>query len=85
MKLGDPRYSQVTTLIDQLFYEAARIDKKSTDVYAQAQVIGTMKYLVRLLFLSLKDGDYLEDSVPAIMARVLDEIGQQEVMAKLNS
>lgn len=85
MKYDDPRREKVDEYLNKIFDEARRVDRDYPDVMAMARVHGLVKYFITALYADLDERSYLVDFLPEKLEKMLEEIGHEEVMRKLES
>lgn len=85
MKYDDNRKQRVTDLLDKLIEEARRIDRNDPNAYAIASVHGLIKYYVPMMFAELDDNHIYVNLLPQALEDMIEELGNEEVMKKLES
>jgi len=81
----DPRSERVKKLIKKLFDEASEVDKRTPNVYAGAMRDGFVKYFLLALYQSLDEDSMFVDHFPNSLQNLINEIGETEVIKKLES
>jgi len=81
----DPRAVRVRNLIGRLHEEVKMVNERSPDVFAGAMRDGFVHYFLNSLYTSLPDDSMLVDHFPEALERMIEEIGEKEVMLKLES
>ncbi len=85
MRYDDPRAALVCELVERLHKEAKLIEKRSPDVMALAKRDGFMIYFLNSLYTSLPDDSMMVDHFPQALEKMIDQLGQDEAMNKLES
>lgn len=85
MKYNDPRAIKVRELLDKLYDEVKLVNKRSPDVHAGAMRDGMLNYFIPALYTSLPEDSMFIEYFPEALERMIDRIGEEETMHKLES